>query len=190
MSKKEKTVSNQNLNDYVFINSKNYSIEKKPNAVTFFFTELGVYLLISLASYFSFYLGTNQFSNEQALTNNIDLLTKYFSNENLENSLLGIFIVIGLVSSLNYIVTNSTISLNNFLHRLTHSFIDLIFLMLSSMIGLFLAILEYTSVLDITPDIEKLRSSAQHGTIVLIMTLFLYVGILLIININKNKILK
>src|SRR5690606_19356386 len=107
MSKKQKIVRDQTLDDYVFINSQNYSIEKKPSAMIFFLTELSVYLLISLASYFSFYLGTHQFSNEQALIDNIDLLTRYFSNSNLENSLLGICIVIGLVSSLNYIVTNS-----------------------------------------------------------------------------------
>lgn len=178
------------LDDYVFINSQNYSIEKKPSAMQFFFTELSIYLLISLASYFSVYLGTHQFTNEKALVDNIDLLTKYFSNSNLENSLLGICIVIGLVSSLNYLVTNSAISLKKFLDRLTHSFLDLIFLMLSSMIGLFFAILEFTSVLNITPTIEKLRSNVQVGAVILTFALLLYVIVLLIIHINKNKILK
>lgn len=190
MFKKQKSVPNKNLDDYVFINSQNYSIEKKPSAMYFFFTELSVYLLISLASYFSVYLGTHKFSNEQALADNINLLTTYFSNENLENSLLGICIVIGLVSSLNYIVTNSSISLKSFLDRLTHSFLDLIFLMLSSMIGLFFAILEFTSVMDITPSIEKLRDNVKFGAVLLTGTLFLYIFILLIIHINKNKILK
>lgn len=190
MSKKQKNVRDQNLDDYVFINSQNYSIEKKPRAMIFFFTEFAVYLLISLASYFSFYLGTHQFSNEQALIDNIDLLTKYFSNSNLENSLLGICIVIGLVSSLNYIVTNSSISLKSFLDRLTHSFLDLIFLMLSSMIGLFFAILEFTSVMEITPYIKELRDNVKFAAILLTGTLFLYITILLMIHINKNRILR
>lgn len=190
MLKKQENQPNQSLDDYVFINRKNYSIEKKPSWIKFFFTEFSIYFLISLASYFSVYLGTNQFTNEKALAENITLLTKYFSTENLQNSLLGICIVIGLASSANYILTNSNFSLKTFLERLTHSFLDLIFLMLSSMIGLFFAVLEFTSILEMTPTIENLRTKAGYGAALLTLTLTLYVYILLVIQINKDKILR
>lgn len=189
MLKKDKNIQNETLDDYIFINNKTHLIEKKLTANAFFFTELILYSLISLASYFSIYLGTNKFSNQEEIENNIELLTKYFSIDNLENSLLGICIVIGIVSSLNYIVTNSKLSLQPFLHRLTHSFIDLIFLMVSSMLGLFFAVLEFTSVLEITADIEELRNTLKIGIFTLIMSLILYIFILFIININKGKII-
>lgn len=190
MFKKEKNEDNQSLDDYVFINSKTHSIEKKLTYFNFFCTELGTYLLIALASYFAIYLGTNKFSNEKELEDNVDLLTKYFSMNNLENSLLGILIVIGMIASLNYIVTNSKISLTHFFHRLTHSFIDLIFLMISSMLGLFLAVLEYTTILELTKETLKLRSNLTKGIFGLIVALFLYTVILLMIKINSNKLIK
>lgn len=189
MSKKKAKTDNHNLDNYIFINSQDYSIEKKPTALAFISSELAVYLLISLASYFSVYIGTNKFSSEQALTENMNLLTKYFSNENLENSLLGIFIVIGLVSSLNYVITNSKLSIDSFLNRLTHSFIDLIFLMLSSMLGLFLGVREYISVLTLTPSLEKMQNTINMGICLLLLTLLMYVGILFIIQMNKGNIL-
>lgn len=186
MPNSQKDLQSSSLDNYVFIDQKSHVITKKQSNTSFFFTELTVYLLISLASYFSIYLGTNKFTNQKELEDNIDLLTKYFSMSNIENSLLGILIVIGLISSLNYIATNSKISLQNFLHRLTHSFIDFIFLMLSSMLGLFFAVLEFTSILELTSSIADLRHTMKFGICLLLFTLVLYIIILTSMNNNKN----
>lgn len=187
MPNSQKDHQSSSLDNYVFVDQKSHIIIKKQSNIAFFFTELTVYLLISLASYFSIYLGTNKFSNQKELQDNIDLLTKYFSMTNLENSLLGVLIVIGLMSSLNYILTNSKISLQNFLHRLTHSFIDFIFLMISSMLGLFFAILEFTSILELSPGTSNLRHTMKFSICLLLFTLILYIIILTSMNNNKNK---
>ncbi|MEG1313322.1 MAG: hypothetical protein RSD40_03310 [Bacilli bacterium] len=188
MFKKTSKKNNESLDDYILVNQKTHSITKKPSDIVYFITEISVYCLISLSSYFAIYLGTNKFQNKKEIENNVDLLTKYFSIENLENSLFGIFIVIGIISSLNYIITNSKFSLQHILNRLTHSFIDFIFLMLSSMLGLFFAVLEYTSILPNTSGTMELVKTLKVGIALLIICLFSYTFMLLMIKVNSEKI--
>ncbi|MDC5611742.1 hypothetical protein OIN81_17990, partial [Acinetobacter baumannii] len=140
--------------------------------------------------YFSFYIATNKFTNQKELENNIILLTDYFGLDSLINTFLGIFIVIGIVSSLNYIVTSSKLNLQYILDRLTHSLIDFVFLMFSSMLGLFAAILEFTSVLDLTSDILKLRKLSWIGVFSLFILLLAYVFILTIMKENNDEFIE
>ncbi|MDO7442667.1 hypothetical protein Q5X61_02805 [Acinetobacter baumannii] len=186
----DKYSKKSSLDNYVFIDKKLYMVKAKKSRKIFFYTESFVYGLISLASYFSFYIATNKFTNQKELENNIILLTDYFGLDSLINTFLGIFIVIGIVSSLNYIVTSSKLNLQYILDRLTHSLIDFVFLMFSSMLGLFAAILEFTSVLDLTSDILKLRKLSWIGVFSLFILLLAYVFILTIMKENNDEFIE
>ncbi|MGU3312601.1 hypothetical protein [Acinetobacter sp. M5A5_2a] len=187
---KDKESKQSSLDNYIFIDESLYTMKAKKSQKIFFYTESFVYGLISLASYFSFYLATNKFTNQKELEKNIILLTDYFGLDSLVNTFLGIFIVIGIVSSLNYIITSSKLNLQHILDRLTHSLIDFVFLMFSSMLGLFAAILEFTSILDLTPDVVKLRKLSWIGVFSLSILLLAYVFILTIMKENNDEFLK
>ncbi|BCZ10920.1 hypothetical protein OCUAc17_22950 [Acinetobacter pittii] len=183
--KKKKT-----LDDYIVVNKKLYILKSKKSKKHFFFTESIVYILISFASYFSFYLATNKFTNKKELEKNIILLTDYFGIDSIINTFLGIFIVIGIISSLNYVITSSKLNLQYILNRLTHSLIDFVFLMFSSMLGLFAAILEFTSSLNSAPDILKLNKLSWIGIFALSILLFAYVFILTMMKENNDEFLE
>ncbi|MDV7708188.1 hypothetical protein [Acinetobacter pittii] len=96
------------LDDYIVVNKKLYILKSKKSKKHFFFTESIVYILISFASYFSFYLATNKFTNKKELEKNIILLTDYFGIDSIINTFLGIFIVIGIIRPLAKVVIASS----------------------------------------------------------------------------------
>lgn len=120
-------------------NPNTHFLVKKMTYFNFVLFEFLVFICISAVTFFGTYIGTNRFESEKLFESNIKLYTDFFNVGNIGNTILGVFILIGFLTTLNMISTNFELNLDLLLKRLIFSGIDFVYLMISTMLGFSLA---------------------------------------------------
>ncbi|MBJ8445915.1 hypothetical protein [Acinetobacter bereziniae] len=156
-------------------NPETHYIEKKTTYWKFVGFEFLVFICISSGAFISTYLGTNLFSNEKKLENLILLYTEFFSAESIALTILGIFSIVGLLTALNMMVTDSQLDLKSLFKRLIFSCIDFVYLMISTMLGFSCAALCFAMNQETSQDIIDLKKALSVLIITLIGLAIMYV---------------
>ncbi|MGR3979013.1 hypothetical protein FW754_15380 [Acinetobacter sp. 1207_04] len=140
---------------------------KKMTYWNFVLFEFLVFICISSVTFFGTYIGTNRFESENLFVNNIKVYTEFFNIGNIGNTILGVFIIIGFLTTLNMMATNFEQNLDSLLKRLIFSGIDFIYLMISTMLGFSVATYVFALNQPLNQDIIDLK----HTLIKLIILL-------------------
>ncbi|WP_336916520.1 hypothetical protein [Acinetobacter modestus] len=162
--------SKQNDDQYnktITYNPNTHFLVKKMTYFNFLLFEFLVFICISAVTFFGTYIGTNRFESEKLFESSIKLYTDFFNISNIGNTILGIFILIGFLTTLNMISTNFELNLDSLLKRLIFSGIDFVYLMISTMLGFSLATYIFVLNQPISQEIVDLK----HTLIKLIFSL-------------------
>lgn len=117
-----------------------FLVSKKEGLVFFIAKEFFVFFLISLGSFFSMYISADNLNSEDKFSNALLLILNFYTFDNLIHTALGLFIVMGLISFINHLLTASYLNIHKILTRLFTSVIDFYYLMLSTVLGGFFAL--------------------------------------------------
>lgn len=168
-------------------NPDTHFIEKKLTYKKFVLFEFFVFICISAVSFFATYIGTNRFESEELFANNISVYTDFFDIVNIGNTLLGIFIIIGILTTINMISTNLELNLDSLLRRLVHSGIDFVYLMISTFLGFSFATLIFVLNQNPTQELLELKNTLIRLIIMLIGLSIIYIPTFMVLP-HKSKI--
>lgn len=175
MNNENEVEQKQNNNGLESYNSDTHYIEKKTTYWRFVGFEFLVFICISSGTFISTYLGTNLLSSEKKLENIIILYTDFFKPESIGLTILGIFTIIGFLTSLNMMSTNFELDLKSLFRRLIFSCIDFVYLMISTMLGFSIAALVFAMNQPIDPEITSLEKVLTKLIITLIGLAIIYI---------------
>lgn len=169
-------------------NPETHHLEKKLTYKTFLLLEIVIFILISLGSFIGTYLGTDHFKNQNLFEQNLDIYTAFFKFENLLDNIMGITIVIGIITIFNFIITNFELNINSILKRLCFSIFDLVYLMISTMLGFSIALLVFAMNQPISKDVILLKTVLYKTITILILLAIIYLPIFMVFP-HKDKII-
>lgn len=144
-----------------------FFVIRKIKLINFIFWEILVFYLISLASFFAIFISTNNFSSEEKLAQAISLNVNYFNLNNLIYTSLGLFIVMGIICFINKLATNAELQIQGLLDRLIISVVDFYYLMFSTILGSFTAMLIYIHTANNLKITTETLQIAESGTLTL-----------------------
>ena len=173
---------------YLANENDQFHVEKKIKLLTFIIKELFVFGCITLAAYFSILISSQKFATEESFAKSFNLVFEFFTIENLVDTSIGLFIVMGILSFINQLSTHSELNIQPILNRLIIAITDFYYLMFSTilgcMFGLFHFINKYPSIKEYqelyTLSIKGILIIGVVGTTTAVATQYLN---------NKNKIL-
>lgn len=168
-------------------NPDTHYIEKKMTYYNYVLFEFLVFFCISATVFFGTYLGTEHFVNEKLFNNNITVYTEFFSLENIKNTICGIVFVIGGLSVLNSMITDSELNIKTLIKRLIASGIDFVYLMISTMLGFSLATYMFTLNQPMTKDVQDLQQVIFKLILLLLSLAIIYIPTFMVFP-HKDKI--
>ena len=147
-----------------------------------------MFACITLAAYFSIFISSQKFATEEFFAKSFNLIFEFFSIENLVDTSIGLFIVMGILSFVNHLSTHSELNIQPILNRLITAITDFYYLMFSTILGCMFGLLHFINKYPSIKDYEELYSLSIKGiltigivgTVSAITTQYLN---------NKNKIL-
>lgn len=174
---------------YLSKESDNFYVEKKIKLHIFILKELFVFSCITAASYFSIFISSQKFATEESFSKSFNLVFEFFTIENLVDTSLGLFIVMGILSLANHMLTDSKLNIQPILIRLSQAIIDFYYLMFSTILGCMLGLFYFLNKFPTIDDYEKLHNLALQG-IITIGIVGTTTAITIQFLMNQNKILK
>lgn len=144
-----------------------FFVSKKEGLWFFIAKEFFVFFLISLGSFFSMYITADNLNSEDEFNDSLMLILNFFTMENFTNTALGLFIVMGLISFMNHLVTSSSLNIQKILNRLITSVIDFYYLMLSTILGGFFALYVFVYKNPNVKDYLKYYELAIKGIVII-----------------------
>lgn len=188
MSEQEdKPIPLENHESNIEYNPDTHYIEKKMTYYNYVLFEFLVFFWISATVFVGTYLGTEHFVNEKLFTNNITVYTEFFSLENIKNTIFGIVFVIGGLSVLNSMITDSELNIKTLIKRLIASGIDFVYLMISTMLGFSLATYVFTLNQPTSKDVLDLQHVIIKLILLLVLLAIIYIPTFMVFP-HKDKI--
>lgn len=173
---------------YLSKENDQFYVDEKIKLHTFIFKEFFVFACITLAAYFSIFISSQKFATEESFAKSFNLIFEFFSIQNLVDTSIGLFIVMGILSFVNHLSTHSELNIQPILNRLITAITDFYYLMFSTILGCMFGLLHFINKYPSIKDYEELYSLSIKGiltigivgTVSAITTQYLN---------NKNKIL-
>lgn len=166
-----------------------FYIEKKMSFFRFIILELVVFLCITFASYFSILITSQFLTTEESFSKSFNLVFEYFTIQNLFATSLGLWIMMGILYSINHTLTDSKLNIQPILNRLSKAIADFYYLMFSTILGYMMGLLHFLHNFPEIKDYNQLHNLAING----IITIFLIgtsTAVALQFLMNQNKIIK
>lgn len=142
-----------------------FHVEKKIYLPTFIFQEFFVFLCVILGSYFSIFISSQKFATEESFSKSFNLVFEFFTIENLIDTSIGLFIVMGILCFVNHLTTHSELNIQPILNRLISAVTDFYCLMFSSILGCMLGLFHFLHKFPDTERYDQLHQLAISGLI-------------------------
>ena len=142
-----------------------FHVEKKTYLPTCIFQEFFVFLCITFGSYFSIFISSQKFATEESFSKSFNLVFAFFTIENLIDTSIGLFIVMGILCFVNHLTTHSKLNIQPILNRLISAVTDFYYLMFSTILGCMLGLFHFLHKFPMIKEYEQLHQLAISGMI-------------------------
>jgi uncharacterized membrane protein YidH (DUF202 family) len=165
-----------------------FHVEKKIYLPTFIFQEFFIFLCITLGSYFSIFISSQKFATEESFSKSFLLVFEFFTLENLIDTSIGLFIVMGILCFVNHLTTHSELNIQPILNRLISAVTDFYCLMFSTILGCMLGLFHFLHKFPDTERHDQLHQLAI-GSLITIGLVGSATAIAIQFFVHKNKVL-